>query len=443
MSTKIKTAALLLCLSTVLLTSGCGDTAEDVPASSAPAESFYFGTEQSTWTPAPSPSPSPAPTPVPDSSPEPESAEEPASVSLPEEDETNALDKRIETFLSQMTLEEKVAQLFVITPEALTGAGQVTAAGPTTQAAIDDCPVGGLIYMAGNLISREQCQAMLTNTQAYSMERIGLPMFLSVDEEGGTVARISGTGKFDVPDIGDMRDLGDTGDVDAAYSTGESIGSYLSDLGFNVDFAPVADVLTNPANTVVRVRSFGTEPQLVSDMALAVGKGLEDQGVLPVYKHFPGHGATAGDTHNGYASTDKTLAQLWESELIPFQACVDGGAKVIMVGHISLPNVTGDGTPATLSSVLITDLLRGEMGYDGIVITDAMNMGAIVDQYTSSEAAIGAIQAGADLILMPNDFSTAYQGVLAAVRDGTISESRIDESLTRILRVKLPMVPAD
>ena len=236
-----------------------------------------------------------------------------------------------------------------------------------------------------------------------------------------------------------MADIGAAGDVDAAKQVGEDIGSYLAELGFNLDFAPVADVLSNPENTVVRKRSFGSDPELVSDMAIAVSDGLEEKGLLSAYKHFPGHGATSAVTHKGYAYTDKTLEELEACELIPFQRCIADGAKIIMAAHISVPNVTGDDTPTSLSKTRVTDILREKMGYTGLVVTDAMNMGAITEEYTSAEAAVKALQSGVDIVLMPENFQEAYQGVLDAVADGTLTEERIDESVTRILTVKLDM----
>ena len=350
-----------------------------------------------------------------------------------------SVQQQIDGYLEEMTLEEKVAQLFIIQPEAILDVGTAVAAGDATREAIDKYPVGGFIYFGENLQSKEQTQEMLRNVQAYSTERTGFPAFLSVDEEGGTVARVAGTGNFDVPDIGDMADIGAAGDVDAAKQVGEDIGSYLAELGFNLDFAPVADVLSNPENTVVRKRSFGSDPQLVSDMAIAVSDGLEEKGLLSAYKHFPGHGATSADTHKGYAYTDKTLEELEACELIPFQRCIAAGAKCIMAAHISAPKVTGDDTPTSLSKTMVTDILREKMGYTGLVVTDAMNMGAITEEYTSGEAAVKAVQAGVDIVLMPENFQEAYQGVLDAVADGTLTEERIDESVTRILTVKLDM----
>lgn len=347
--------------------------------------------------------------------------------------------EEVQNIVDSMSLEEKVAQLFLVQPEAIVDIGTATAAGDATKQAINKTPVGGFVYFSDNLQSEQQVQDMLRNVQKYSEDRIGLPAFLSVDEEGGTVARVASTGRFDVTDVGDMAKIGASGDVQQARQAGETIGSYLSELGFNLDFAPDADVLTNPDNTVVKKRSFGSDPRVVSEMSLAVAQGLAQHQVYSVYKHFPGHGATAGDTHQGYAYTDKTLDELKQSELIPFENAIQNNAAFIMAAHISAPRVTGDDTPASLSKTMITDILRGQMGYDGIVVTDAMNMGAVTEQYTSAQAAVKALQAGADIVLMPEDFQEAYQGVLDAVKDGTLTEQRVNESVTRIVKVKVHM----
>ncbi len=341
--------------------------------------------------------------------------------------------------ISEMSLRDKVAQLFIITPDALTQVDEVTMAGDSTKEAINNYPVGGIIYMGDNLQSKTQVQEMLSNTYAYGMERNGLPMFLCVDEEGGTVARIAGSGRFEVDRVGNMADVGAAGNTQKAREVGETIGEYLAELGFNVDFAPVADVLTNPDNSIVKYRSFGDDADTVSDMSLEVSEGLKSKGLESVFKHFPGHGATAGDTHLGAAFTNKSISELSASELVPFQNAIDNGADFIMVSHISAPGITGHDTPASVSDILITDLLRGQMGYNGIVVTDAMDMGAITQKYSSREAAVLAIQAGVDIILMPENFREAYDGVISAVESGKISEDRIDESLRRILEVKMEM----
>ena len=349
------------------------------------------------------------------------------------------LDEQASQLVSGMSLEDKVAQMFVITPEALTGDASVTAAGDTTKAAYESRPVGGLIYMADNLLSTEQTTEMLTNMQNIAMERTGLPVFLSVDEEGGTVARVAKNDAFGVTDVGNMSDIGATGDAQNAYNAGVTIGTYLKQLGFNVDYAPVADVLTNPDNTVIGTRSFGSDASVVADMVTKELEGLSSQGVFGVVKHFPGHGGVSGDSHDGAVTMDKSLEELMQTEFVPFQKAVENGVSFVMVGHISVPQVVGDNTPASLSQMMVSNVLREQLGYQGIVITDAMNMGAITGSYTADQAAVMAVNAGVDMILMPQDYETAYNGLLQAVQDGTITEDRINESVTRIVKVKLQM----
>lgn len=356
---------------------------------------------------------------------------------MPSEEEL--LQAKISEMLTDMTLEEKAAQMFMITPEALTGTGQVLEAGDVTREAIDKYPVGGLIYFTQNLQDPGQVRSMTGNVQKFAEERIGLPMLLSVDEEGGTVTRFGGNPSFDYDSSADMAGIGASGDPQQAYALGEKIGKFLSSLGFNMDNAPDADVLTNPANTVVKDRSFGSDCDTVSEMALAELEGLEDQGVKGLLKHFPGHGATTADTHEGYAYTDATLEEMKSNELVPFADGIEAGVDIIMVGHISCPQVTGNEEPASLSEKMITGVLREDMGFDGVVITDAMNMGAIAENYSPAEAAVKAVLAGVDMILMPEDFQQAYTGVLNAVKSGKITQERLDASVIRIIGLKLEM----
>lgn len=340
--------------------------------------------------------------------------------------------------VSGMTLEEKVAQMFFITPEALTGYGQVTVAGDATNEAYQKYPVGGLIYNSQNLVDIDQTKTMMAKMQQYADSRISLPVFLGVDEEGGSVTRIASNEAYWLTNVDNMSDIGATGDTQNAYQAGVTIGTYLSDLGFNLDFAPVADVLT-VSDSVIGNRSFGTDSELVASMALSELQGLESMGIQGVVKHFPGHGGVSGDSHSGAVSTDKSLEELFASELVPFQRAIDGGAEFLMVGHIAAPNVTGDDTPASLSKVMITDVLRTQMGYQGVVITDAMNMTAITANHAADEAAVLAVNAGADMILMPEDFGKAYNGVIDAVNNGTIEEYRINEAVVRIVKAKLAL----
>lgn len=355
----------------------------------------------------------------------------------PEKSEEELLEEQIEQMIDDMTLEERILQLFIVTPEALTGVDTVIAAGDTTQEAILERPVGGLIYFQKNLQNPEQVKEMLSNTYRYYEEADAPMPFLSVDEEGGSVARIGGQSAFGVERLPDMRVIGENGNTNEAKRIGEVIGSYLSELGFNLDFAPDADVLTNAQNEVVKKRSFGSDAELVSRMSMAVVKGLEAHHIYATLKHYPGHGATLSDSHKGYAYTDKTLEELMENELVPFKEGIAEGIHFIMVAHISVPEITEDTTPCSLSPYMITDVLRGQLGYDGIVITDAMNMGAISQEYDAKEASVMALKAGVDIVLMPADFEEAYQGVLSAVEEGELTEERIDESVRRVLRLKV------
>ncbi len=356
-----------------------------------------------------------------------------------EEPPDSSADDRVEKLLAGMDLKQKVAQMFMVTPEALTGYSKVTAAGEVTKQCFIRYPVGGVIYMAGNLIDTEQTRIMLSNMQDYSVEYLGFPVFLGVDEEGGTVARIAGNRAFGVEDVGNISEIGASGNCDLAYQAGSTIGAYLSALGFNLDFAPVADVWSNKKNTVVKYRSPGSDPELVRDMVIAQIEGFKEQGILCAVKHFPGHGSTSEDSHNGAAVVERTLQELFECDLIPFKGAVQAGVPFVMVGHLSLPKVVEKDVPAVFSKEIITDILRGELGFDGIVITDALDMGAVTDYYSSAQAAVMAVAAGADMLLMPEDFVAAYEGVLNAVQRGELTQERIDESVRRILKVKLEM----
>lgn len=356
-----------------------------------------------------------------------------AESSNPEPAKEELLEQEIEELLERMTLEERICQMFIVTPEQLTGVSPVTQAGEATKEKLKEYPVGGLIYFASNLISKDQTKEMLADTMGYAKEAAGFPIFLCVDEEGGRVARVGSNPAFHVERI---RPMGQITDEREAYQAGAAIGGYLHKLGFNVDFAPDADVITNEKNTVIGDRSFGRDPETVTRLAAAVSDGLHSEGILSTFKHFPGHGATQDDTHQGYAYAERTYEELLSLELVPFAAANENGVDMVMAAHISLPDVLGDDTPCSLSYQAITKILREDLGYEGLVVTDALNMGAIAENYSADEAAIKAVEAGVDLLLMPKDFPLAYEGLKSAVSDGRLSEERINESVRRILRKK-------
>lgn len=355
---------------------------------------------------------------------------------------------KVETLLSSMSLEEKVGQLFIIRPESLSTELTPQQAHDTKEYGVTEWtedmalqlekyPAGGVAIFGKNISSPEQ----LKNFVAAMQQASSLPLFMGVDEEGGSVSRLANSPAFRteegyvLPQFKSMAEIGASGDTGAARTVGFTIGCYLAEYGFNLDFAPVADTNTNPDNVVIGDRAFSSDPELVSQMVAAELDGLHSAEVLGCIKHFPGHGDTVGDTHDGYVSIQKTWDELLSAELIPFINNLDN-TDMVMVAHISLPNVTGDGLPASLSGELINGKLRGELGYDGVVITDSLAMGAIAQEYSSADCAVMALDAGVDILLMPEDYASAFEGVVQAVEEGRLSMERIDESVARVLELK-------
>ena len=331
-----------------------------------------------------------------------------------------AVDERI----GAMTLEQKVAQLFIVTPEALVeGVSQVTQAGDMTREGVTAHPVGGIVYFAQNLLDPEQTTTMLANVKQFYADAGNVAPFIAVDEEGGTVVRVADNEAFGAQDVGDASALGSAGDTEAAKRAAEQIADYLMPLGFNLDFAPVADVVDPLRSDTMGLRSFSSDAAVAADMVRAEVEGFRDKKMLCCAKHFPGIGAAAGDSHEGAITIEATNEELETVDLVPFRAAIEAGVPMIMVGHVSLPNIVGDSTPAPLS-------------YTGIIVTDSLSMGAITDYYTPAEAAVAALKAGCDIPLMPERLDEAYQGVLSAVQVGELTEERLDESLTRILTAK-------
>ena len=351
-----------------------------------------------------------------------------------EETTTEYVPSPEEIQIQKMTIEEKIAQLFFIMPEALDPTlpedTKVTAITDTMKNTYKEYPAGGIILFAKNIENPEQLTKLTSDIHALNE----LTPLIGVDEEGGSIARVAKNENFNVTKFSSMLA---TKDADEAYNIGKTIGTYLNEYGFDIDFAPVADVNTNPSNPVIGKRAFSANPENAAKMVAGAIKGFHDANIMTSIKHFPGHGDTQTDTHKGYAETQKTWEEIKSCEMIPFIKGIEAGTDMVMVAHIAAPKVTGDGTPATLSYTLITEKLRGELNFQGVVITDGMNMGAIAQQYDAADAAVKAIQAGVDIILLPENYIEAYNGVLTAVQNGTITEERIDESVMRILHLKL------
>ena len=343
--------------------------------------------------------------------------------------------------LESMTLEEKVGQLFMVTPGTL-GLPQIKAPmDAITQEQLTQMenaireifakyPVGGIVQFAADLYSPEQ----ITAYNALLQKAAEIPLFLGIDEEGGTVARLANHSAFDLPQYQSAGAVGASGNPEDALEMGQTIGAYLGEYGFNMDFAPVADVNTNPNNPVIGNRSFSSDCNVAGQMAKAMAEGLEEQGIVPVFKHFPGHGDTAQDSHEEVAYSHKTLEELQACEFIPFSGLTEN--QCVMVGHIALPEVTGDMTPATLSSEIVTGLLREKLGFRGLILTDSMVMEAITDNYSSAEASLLALEAGCQIILQPADFPSAFAGVVEAVEAGTFPEEQLNTVVLQILRFK-------
>ena len=357
-------------------------------------------------------------------------AEESIEETIEQADESEALELAIETLISEMTLEEKVAGIFLVCPEDITGVNTAVQAGEGTKKALEEYPVGGIVYYGKNIKSQEQIKEMIANSVSYSK----YPLFISVDEEGGEVARFANGLKLENP--GHMNTIGKTKDPQKAKEAMTQIGSYLKEYGVNLNFAPVADILREEGKGFLKNRSFSTDTSVVSDMVVSALEGLKEQKVTGCVKHFPGIGEADEDTHDQMLVINRTKEELMAKELLPFMAAIEAGAEMIMVAHTSYPEIVGDNTPASLSKEIITEILRGELGYNGVVITDALNMAAVTEYYGADEAAIKALKAGSDMLFMPEDFELAYQGVLDAVIEGTISEERIEDGLRRIYRIK-------
>lgn len=334
--------------------------------------------------------------------------------------------------MKEMTLDEKISQMLIIP---VTGKSMNT----TTKNNLTKYKPGGVIFFADNLGDYNTTIKYIDDIKKTS----SIPIIVSVDQEGGNVQRLKAITGKKATVIPPMYSLGKMDDTNLAYSIGAVMAEELRVFGFNMDFAPVIDVLASENSKVIGTRSFGTNPNLVSKMGVSLAKGLQSKGVIPVYKHFPGHGATETDSHYDLPVLNKTKAELYDKDWIPFQNAIQNDAKVIMIGHLAIPSITGDKTPASLSKVLITDVLKKEMKYKGLVITDALNMGALSKNYSEKQIYEMAINAGVDILLMPKSPETAIKYIKQSIKEGKIKESQINESVRKILMLKYTDLKTD
>ena len=337
-----------------------------------------------------------------------------------QEDAEAVLEEMVASQIAGMSIEQKAAALFFVTPEQLLGIETpVTEVGSSISEKLNQYPVGGIVLKEGNIASAEGLSEMVSNLQVFTQNSL----FIGISDEGGEDSPFitSGISENVIASQKEIAEsLGNTG----AYSAGISLGSELKQFGFNVDFAPLADVSLKDGS-IAEQKGFGKDAATNAELARNVVKGLTDQSIFAGVKYFPGYGD----------ATQRTRDDLKE-EYAPYQEAIDAGAKFLMISHVSLPKIRGDKRPASLSPEIITDIVRDEWGYDGIVITDYMDKSCIYQKYTYAEAAVGAIEAGADMILSTKNFAKSYNGILDAVKKGQLTEERIDQSLTRIYKVK-------
>lgn len=368
--------------------------------------------------------PAPAPEAAPTAAvPSPESTPTPALTPVPEPDP-------FAEQLAAMTVEEKVGQLLI-------GGFEGTEIGDQATRLVQEYQVGGLILYGRNITGAGQLVTLTNGLKALNGD--GIPLFLSIDQEGGGVDRMPP----EVRRTPGAYCVGQTGSVPAAQSYGDVLAAECAAFGLNLDFAPVLDVWSNPGNTVIGQRAFSADARTVAGLGPAAARRMMDQGIIPAVKHFPGHGDTAVDSHVGLPVVDKSPEELEETELIPFRAAIqsagtDGQVPAVMVAHILLTQLDPK-RPASLSPAVVTGLLRDELGFAGAVLTDDLTMGAVTQSYGLGEAAVLAVEAGCDILLVchgQDSVPAVRTALLEAVASGRITAERLDESVYRILRLK-------
>lgn len=370
-------------------------------------------TEAPTNTPTPEPTPTEVPTP--EATPTPTMAPTPTAGLTPTVNPEYA--QAAQAILAGMTTDEKIYQLFLVTPEQLTGVSPVTNAYDRSKNAIQSKPVGGLIYSSKNVKDRTQLSNLLTNSQKYS--KFGL--FLAINDATGSVTAPAGTKK-----ISSLSDIGATNDTGKAQSAAEALGKDLRSFGFNLNLAPVADIASEASN--LGSTSFGSDRNVVPAMVEAYVKGSLNVGMPCVLSHFPV--PTSGQS-------SKSLASLQTCELTSFLTGIDAGASIVMVGYADMTAISDKGLPACLNPDIVNGLLRSDLEFSGVVMTDALDNGVITGKYKNGQAAVLALQAGADLLYRPENLDAAVNAIKAALKDGTLTEERLNESVLRILAMKV------
>ena len=353
----------------------------------------------------------------------------PQVTDVPAEPEKNPISSRADEILAGMTLREKLYQMFIVTPDKLAGENSVQSLTPALKERLETFPVGGIIYMSENVSSANQIKELIKAADTVAE----IPMFASVDQEGGSVARLKENVGF--PIFKNMYEYKEEGE-ETARKNALTIAENMAALGFNLDFAPVADVWSNKENAVIGKRAYSDDFDEAARLVASAVKGFHDGGIICTLKHFPGHGSTYQDSHLEPAYIKKTKEEIEKEEILPFKAGIEASADVVMVGHLTVDDIDGN-VPATVSKAFVTDYLKNEIGFDGLVITDALNMEAVAEMYEPGELAAKAVKAGVDVLLMPVRLRLAAAGIEEAVLNGEISEERINESVRKILELKI------
>lgn len=328
--------------------------------------------------------------------------------------------------IKDMSIEEKVGQLVMVGVDGY----ELNA---NAQNFIQNYHVGGLVLLKKNVKDTQQMLNLINDLKETNKVN-RTPLFLALDEEGGRISRMPA----EINKMPSSQQIGEQKNENLAKRVGGILGQEIKGFGLNVNFAPVLDIFSNPKNTVIGDRAIGDNPDLVSKLGIQTMKGIQEQNIISVVKHFPGHGDTSVDSHVGLPRVDYDLERLMSFELVPFSHAIANNVDAVMLAHILLPKIDPD-YPASFSEVIISDVLRKEMNYDGVVITDDMTMGAIVENYNLSEAAVKSIQAGSDIVLVCHDFAkeeAVLKAILEAAKTGKLSPARIDESVYRILKLK-------
>ncbi|MGV8981725.1 beta-N-acetylhexosaminidase [Clostridium sp.] len=339
--------------------------------------------------------------------------------------ESQKIDPIIEQ-IGKMTIDEKIGQMTIVGIEGYD-------LNENTKSLLQKYKVGGVILFANNVQETNQLLKLLNSLKSENLQN-KIPLFLSVDEEGGRVTRMP----VEFEKFPTNKAIGKINDEALSYSIGGCIAYEIGSFGFNMDFAPVLDVNSNPNNPVIGNRSFGANASIVSSLGIQTMKGIQSQNIIPVVKHFPGHGDTSVDSHMGLPSVNNDLKRLKSFELKPFVEAIKNDADAVMIAHILLPKIDKE-NPSSMSKIIITDILRRELKFNGVIITDDMTMGAITKNYNISEAAVKSVKAGTDIVLVCHGYDNEIAVINAlknSVSKGEISEKSIDESVYRILLLK-------